>query len=636
MVVGAGPVGLRAVEALLRLDPGLPIVLFGAEPWAPYNRIKLTALLAREDGLESLCTPLPRQANLRTYFHRPVLGIDREQRRVHAAQGLTVPYRRVVLATGSQPHLPEIPGITLPQVYTFRDLGDAERLGARQLRSRRTVVLGGGLLGLEAAWAMQRFRTRVTVIEHSAHLLFRLLDERAAALAQEALEARDIEVLLRERVCRVLGDGRVEGVELHDGRRLPCDTMVVAAGIRPNTDLAKRAGLKIGRGIWVNDAMQSSDPAIYAVGECAEHRDTLYGLVTPGFEQATVAARNIAGGRARYLGSINTARLKVPGCQVMSFGETRASRRALQEVCYREGKIYRKLFLAGGRLHGAIAVGAWESLGRVQEAVIHRRRIWPWQLWRFRRSGLPWPPAHAETTADWPAQTVICNCTGVTRGQLTHALVSGCRTLVELSQRTGAATVCGSCRPLLAELTNSETPAEPLRGHRTLLAICLLALASVPLFAGLPAVPYNRSVQIGWEWGELWRNSLAKQLSGYTLLGLSALTAILSLRKRVTWAALGEFRLWRMVHGAVGMLAVLVLVVHTGMRLGEHLNRYLMVTFLALTVLGAIAGVVIGLEHRWARSSGRRLRSVALWLHIVLVWPVPTLLAYHILKTYYF
>ncbi|MGH8678372.1 MAG: (2Fe-2S)-binding protein, partial [Burkholderiales bacterium] len=364
-----------------------------------------------------------------------------------------------------------------------------------------------------------------------------------------------------------------------------------------------------------------------------------YGIVAPGLEQAAVAANSIRGGSSRYRGSIVATRLKVLDLPVFSMGPVGPDElpELAREVAYADAHCYRKLVVRRGRLVGAMAVADCPQLGRLQEAVLHERRVWPWQLRRFRRSGELWPEQEVVSVVAWPANVTVCNCTGVTRGQLGSALATGCASAEALAAATGASTVCGSCRPLLAELAGGATAArEPARAWRPLLRLAVFALvvALAVLFA--PALPYARSVEVAWQWDMLWRDNLWKQVSGYTVLLLIVLSLAMSLRKRWARFSFGDFPLWRVLHTALGALTLAALLAHTGGRLGSQLNLLLMSLFLALMLVGSLAGGVIALEHRLSPADGRRLRASWTWTHILLAWPVPALLIFHVLKTYYF
>ncbi|MCO6412718.1 MAG: NAD(P)/FAD-dependent oxidoreductase [Thiogranum sp.] len=641
VVIGTGPVGIRVVEELLQRDPRTPVVIYGNEPWEPYNRVRLSSLLTGELNLSGIQNPVRLPATHRVVQHHDceIVSIDRERRIVTDRFGGCQRWSRLILATGSSPRIPFIEGIDKQGIFTFRNLNDAQRLMARRTRSRHAIVLGGGLLGLEAAWGLRKYHTQVTVLEHATRLMARQLDDDAAELLREHLLAQGIHILLGNSIKTVLGDNSISGVRLRSGREIACDTLVISAGIQPNIELARDAGLSVGTGIRVNDRMQTSDADIYAVGECAEHRNQVYGLVAPGLEQAGVAAHCILGGDSRFAGARSATRLKVVGVPVFSMGRTGEQEplSQLKTVSWRgcDNRSYRRLLLRRNRLVGAIGFGEWKESSRVQEALDRSRIIWPWQQRRFAKRGQLWPGQDAADVNDWPAAAVVCQCTGVTRGTLSRALRAGHASVEALSEQTGAASVCGGCKPLLADLAGSAATAAEA-GHRTLLWSGIAGLLAVLALLFLPPVPYANSVQLPVRWDRLWSDSLFKQISGFSLLGIGLLVSLISLRKRVTRFAAGAFSSWRLWHVVFGTLAAALLLAHTGLRLGSNLNLLLMLVFSALLLVGSVAGATIGVQHRLPRATARRTREVALWMHILLIWPLPVLLGFHVLKTYWF
>lgn len=638
VIVGAGPVGMRIARELARRAPSAPIVIYGDEPSMPYNRVRLSSFLAGELGWSSVVEDSlpPADAALELRMGYAVVAIDRKAGNVIDVSGRVQPYRQLVLATGSRPAVPQVPGITLDGVFNFRDLRDTERLLARRIRSRQTVVVGGGLLGLEAARAMRRSGTLVTVLEHSPRLMARQLDDAGAALLRAEVEARGIQVVVGDALKELHGERQLQSILLRSGRIIECDTLIVTAGISPNVRLAIGAGLVIGRGVRVDDTMRTSDPRIFAVGECAEHRGRVYGLVAPGFEQAAVAAQVIEGGNAFYTGSVTAARLKVAGTPVFSVGQIGDDMpEQAVSVAFAGADLYRSLVLRRGRLVGATAVGAWDELARVQESVGAQRRVWPWQLWRFRASGQLWPEAEASDIASWPDAAVICNCTGVSCGQLRAALRSGAVTVPALCTATGASSVCGSCRPQVQALAGAAATVEPVRGARWLWTAGLAgALASIAMLL-LPSLNYAATSDLPWHWDALWRSGLYKQISGYLIAVLMLALAALSLRKRVPKVQFGRYDGWRVVHAGLGGLALLTLLVHSGARLGANLNLFLSLSALGAATAGAVAGAAIGREHVWP-AHARRWRQASYWVHVLLLWPLPALLGLHVLKFYFF
>ncbi len=638
VIIGAGPVGQRVAAEFLRqsLQKPVPVILFGEEPRELYDRVQLSGYLAGDVTDIAVAEQLDDDPRLTRMLGTQIIAIDRERRVVIDFNGDACPWSRLVLATGSRASVPPVSGVDLAHVYRFRDLSDAEKLMARTVRSRHTVVIGGGLLGLEAARAMRRFNTRVTVVEQAAHLMFHQLDVDGAALLNGAVHHLGIEVISSARVKELCGSTRVEAVELADGSRLDCDTVVIATGITPNIELARDCGLHYHRGILVDDQLRSSDPYIYAAGECAEHRNRVYGLVAPGYEQAAVVAHAMARKTVSYNGSINATRLKVVGCKVFSVGEIQLEwPRRTVEYIEGNGSIYRKLFLDGNRLDAAYALGTWQDASRIQEAVHGRHRVWPWQLKRFRHTGSLWHQDSDDSVAGWPATAMVCNCKGISRGTLSRAVDRGCRDIGSLCVATGAATVCGSCRPLLQQLLGA-VHIEPVRAAIFLTIAAVLAGMVSAILLLLPAIPYNRSVQFALQWDVLWRSGLLKQVSGFSLLGLSLCLAFLSLPKRIQRINWGDFGGWRAVHAGIGVLVALLLVAHTGLRLGNELNLLLMLTFLGALLSGALLSATSGRQHALPLGFARRARRLSVWTHVLFLWPLPALLGFHVLKTYWF
>lgn len=363
VVVGNGMAAVRVLEELLRLEPGrYAITVFGAEPHGTYNRILLSPLLAGDKSLADIVThPHAWYAQQGITFHAgvPVVAIDRARRLVQSRNGHSLPYDRLLLAPGSKAFVLQVPGKDLPGVVSFRDVADVDAMLAASRAYRRAVVVGGGLLGLECAYGLRRRGMDVTIVHLMDRLMERQLDGVAATLLQRHLEDSGLRVLLGAQTEAILGPDRARAVRLKDGRELPADLVVMAAGIVPNLDLARSAGLSCERGVLVNDTLQTFDPRIYAVGECVQHRKAVYGLVAPLYEQARVCANHLAGhGVARYTGSVVSTRLKVTGVELFSAGVFLGGD-GTRDLVYRDTRrgIYKRLVLRGGRLEGAILYG---------------------------------------------------------------------------------------------------------------------------------------------------------------------------------------------------------------------------------------------------------------------------------------
>ncbi|MFW1677385.1 FAD-dependent oxidoreductase [Pontibacter sp. JAM-7] len=641
LVVGAGPVGFRFIQELRKRHIDTPVILFGNEPYQPYDRVRLSALLAGQDSADNLLLPLDdlEQDPGFRFVCAEIASIDRELKCVIDTEGTAYPYQKLVLATGSRAHVPHMDGVELDSVFTFRNMRDAERLKARTARCQDLVVVGGGLLGLEAARALQCNLINITLVQQAPRIMNQQLDDTAADLLQKRLESLGIRIVTGAGVSGVIGEGKAEGVALRNGEVIACDTVLISAGIRPNIELARKAWLSVGRGIRVDDHLCTSDRDIYAIGECAEHNEKIYGLVAPGFEQAAIAADHISAGTSRYLGSHSIARLKVVGVPVFSMGDVHDDQPndPKQFVVWRgDNGDYRKLIMKGWRLVGAVSIGEWAEIPRLQELITHQRMIFPWQLISFRLRGFLWNPSTADNPLAWPESSVICNCKQVTRGQLTAAMEAGCCSVTALGEATGAATTCGSCKPLVQMMVGSAEKAQPDTDRNTLMVTGLSVLAAVLAFLMIPGLDVSQSVQAPLRLDLIWNDGLFKQISGFTLLGLTVLGLLMSLKKRSPLLGFGSFRFWRSLHTILALSCVLILFVHTGLHAGQHLNQWLLVNFLALSLLGVAVSVVIGLQYKLRPATGRRLRSIGFWGHLLLSWPLPVLLSFHVLSVYYF
>ena len=363
IVIGNGMAAARFVDELAQRALGrYAVAVIGEEPRLAYNRVLLSALLADEVGFDDIeLKPARwwRDRGVTLRYGERATQVDAAARSVTLAGGAQLGFSKLVFATGSQPIRTEIPGMDLPGVLTFRDVDDVNAIAATKAAGVRVVVIGGGLLGLEAAYGLAKAGARVTLLHLMDRLMERQLDQRAALMLKRAVEAKGIAVRLQAQTARIAGSARVEAVELRDGTTIAADAVVVAVGIRANTALARTAGLEVGRGIVVDDHLQTSAAGVHAIGECAEHRGCCYGLVEPAYEQAQLLARRLAGERASYPGSVLATNLKVSGVNVFSAGDFLAATDEAEEIVFSDPAvgIYKKLTLAQDRLVGAVLFG---------------------------------------------------------------------------------------------------------------------------------------------------------------------------------------------------------------------------------------------------------------------------------------
>lgn len=476
VVIGNGMAGARLVEEILRRDPQrFAITMFGAEPYGNYNRILLSHVLNGSQRREEIFLhPLPWYAahGVTLYAGVKAISIDRTRRVVvgkplhrsavpyaldgcdHAAAPIEVPYDKVVIATGSRPFVPSLDGMGKPGTFLFRTLDDCEQIAAYAKHCRKATVIGGGLLGLEAARGLLTHDVEVTVLEALPQLMAAQLDAEAAAMLKATIEQLGIRVLLQAVTTHILGEERVTGVRFQDGTTVETDMVVVSAGIRPIVEVARDSGLTVERGIVCDDQMRTSDPDIFAVGECAQHRGVVYGLVDPIWDQVKTVADILTGVKpdAVYLGSKLATKLKVLGVELVSLGAPIPTRAEDEVVVYREPSrgVYKKMLIRDDRLIGAILLGETDTAGVLTQMFILETPV------PARRADLLFGTSSGASVLsvfDLPDHAQICNCNGVCKGRIVEAIrVGKCKSVTQVGAHTKAGTGCGSCKSLILQL----------------------------------------------------------------------------------------------------------------------------------------------------------------------------------------
>jgi nitrite reductase (NADH) large subunit len=464
VMVGNGMAGVRTLEELLKLAPdAYDITVFGAEPFGNYNRILLSPVLAGEKSLKDIMlNDLDWYAanNIQLHAGKKVMEINRAKRLVIADDGTTAPYDRLILATGSNPFILPVPGRDLPGVITFRDIHDVNAMLSASQQYKRAVVIGGGLLGLEAANGLLNRGMSVTVVHLLDSLMERQLDKPSAALLRRALEERGLTFLMEAQTDAILGTDRVQSIRFKDGREVAADLVVMAVGIRPNTDLAKKAGLHCERGVVINDTTQTYDPRIYAVGECIQHRGETYGLVAPLFDMARVCANHLAKlGYSRYQSSAVSTKLKVTGIDLFSAGDFHGDEHS-EDIVLKDAArgVYKKIVLKENRVRGAVLYGdtvdgAWYfQLMREGTDVSAFRDSLLFGQSHVGDSGTGGKTAAAAMSDDME----VCGCNGVCKGTITKAIIDkGLFTLDDVRAHTKASSSCGSCTGLVEQILAS-------------------------------------------------------------------------------------------------------------------------------------------------------------------------------------
>ena len=463
VMIGNGMAGVRTLEELLKLAPDLyDITVFGAEPHPNYNRILLSPVLAGEQTFEEIVlNDLNWYADhgIKLLLGRKVVKIDRKKRLVIADDGSEAEYDRLLIATGSNPFILPIPGKDLQGVIGYRDIADTQTMMGTAKTHKHAVVIGGGLLGLEAANGLKLRGMDVTVVHIGDWLLERQLDRTAGELLQKSLEDRGLKFLLPKHTAELLdnGEGRVCAVKFKDGEVIPADLVVMAAGIRPNTELAESAGIACNRGILVNDTMQTFDPRVYAIGECASHRGIAYGLVAPLFEQAKVCANHLAQlGFSRYQGSVTSTKLKVTGIDLFSAGEFMGGE-GTETITLSDpiGGVYKKLVIKNDVLVGACLYGDTADGGWYFRQIRENHNVSEIRDHLMFGEGAIGDVGHqgADKTANMPDSMEICGCNGVCKGTIVKAIQeNGLFSVDEVKKHTKAASSCGSCAGLVEQI----------------------------------------------------------------------------------------------------------------------------------------------------------------------------------------
>ena len=462
VVIGNGMAPGRMLEHLFEMDSdAYHVTVFNAEPRVNYNRLMLSPVLSGEKTYDDIIThdeAWYADNNVTLHKAARITDIDRTAKTVTAANGTTVSYDSLVIATGSNPFIIPLPGKDLDGVLTYRDLDDVERMIDVSKGNGRAVVIGGGLLGLEAAAGLKMRGMDVTVLHLMPTLMERQLDPAAGYLLQNAFLDLGIDVFTEANTKQILGhDGKVVGVELDNGTRIDACMVVMAVGIRPSTSLAEQAGLEIGRGIIVSDDMRTSDPDIFAVGECVEHRGQCYGLVAPLYDMAKVIARQLTGDAiASYEGSVTATKLKVTGIDLYSAGDF-AEADDREEIVLRDAAagVYKRLVLQDNRIIGAVmygdtADGPWffDMLKKATDVTELRESLIFGQAYQ---GGSPLDPSAA--VAALPDDAEICGCNGICKGTITGAITSkGLTGLDDVRAHTKASASCGTCTGLVEQL----------------------------------------------------------------------------------------------------------------------------------------------------------------------------------------
>lgn len=457
VMIGNGMAGVRTIEELLKIKPNaFEITIFGKEPHPNYNRIQLSTVLQGDTTLNDIIMndwDWYNQHHIQLYTGEQIVKINTEEKCVYSNKGRAVEYDELILATGSLPFMLPVPGTDKNGVTGFRDIQDCQTMIEAAKHYKKAVVIGGGLLGLEAARGLLNLGMEVDVVHLMPHLMERQLDPVASTMLQKELEAQGMNFLMEKQTVEVLGDNRVKGLRFRDGSEVKADLVVMAVGIVPNTKLAKESGITVNRGIVVTDYMETNVPNVYAVGECAEHREIAYGLVAPLYEQGKVLAEHLSGINAKpYEGSVVGTQLKVSGVDLYSAGEILDDPSMKSIKVYNEyDGVYKKVLIRDSRIVGVVLYGDTKDSTRLFRMLTKQEDVSEMTSTSILQSSEG--EAEASDIASMPDDELVCGCNGVTKGTIVEAIqMKELKTVDEVGGCTNAGRSCGRCKSMISDI----------------------------------------------------------------------------------------------------------------------------------------------------------------------------------------
>ena len=641
ILIGNGMVGCQFCVEFLdqKLSEKYELTVFGKEAKVAYDRIRLTDY-AREQDLDKI-TLKPsawyKENDIDLHVNEAVTEIDTKKKELKTSKDKTYKFDKLVFATGSNPFVPPVEGKDNEGVFVYRTYDDVDQIIEYSKKCREALVVGGGLLGLEAANFLKDIGLNTHVVEQASYLMPRQLDMKGAEVFKQTIEAKGYNLHLGVSIKKITqADNNSLEVHLGNGKTISTDIVVFSAGVRSNSMLAEESGIicSPSKGIIVDDSLETSSKDIYAIGECVKHRGELYGLVAPGYNMAKTLATRLTGGDALFKGADMSTRLKMLGEDVISLGDPLQPLKSLE---YQAKGVYRKIIHQDGELVGAIGIGEWLQAGQIQTAIQNRMPINKEEQRRFVKTGALWK--ERQDIRVWPDEAIICNCMKVTKGELVSCMAGGCETVECLKKETGASTVCGSCTPMLESLCGKAS-VEPKRPEYTLLITSFLTLAAVAIVVFMPTIWGGESYESDqWQRTAFLQDRDFRQITGFTMLGLTVLAGLISVRKRIRKISFVKFSIWRILHGLFGLTSIIVLMFHTGFSAGQNLNFMLFTSFTLINFLGFLTGMASAFEYfglTKVEAFCRKWRQQITFLHILAFWPLPVLLTFHIIQAYYF
>ena len=642
VIIGNGMVSCRFCEELIskELNKTHKIIVIGEEEKPAYDRVKLTSYAKNREFSNILLNPASwyKDHEIELILGESVTSINTQDKKIYTSKDKSIEFSKLVFATGSSAFIPPIPGNDLEGVFVYRTYRDVDLISAYASSSRVAIVVGGGLLGLEAAEFLKSLGLSTHIIEQAEYLMPRQLDISGSKLLMNKIRNKGYKLHAGTSIQKITSAGNKSlSVKIHNADVISADIVVFATGVKANSDLAKEAGIKCSssKGIIVNDCLESSEKGIYAIGECIRHKGQQYGLVAPGYEMAKTLAERLSGKDSLFIEADMSTRLKMLGEDVVSLGD---ALQPYKSITYRDENCYRKIVHFENVIVGAIGVGEWRQSGQIQTAILNKMPLNVNEISQFIKTGSLWKNERLEVLK-WPDETLICNCMKVSKGKIVQEINKGNNSAQLISQCTGASTVCGSCEPLVKELCGQKVELRN-KPEKTLLAFSFLTFAALLLLVFMPPLWLADSIHSNsYKITRLLTDSFYRQISGFSLLGLTLLAGLLSIRKRWGKLNFGQYKTWRLIHGALGLISLLILMVHSGFSAGRNLNLILFTCFSIINFFGFITGFASAFEFfGMNRLSAfcRKWKPQITFIHMLAFWPLPVLLVFHIIQAYYF
>ena len=642
VIIGNGMVSCRYCEELVAkgLNQTYKIVVIGEEEKPAYDRVKLTSYARDREFNNILLKPANwyKEQGIQLILGESVTSIDTDKKSLITSKNQNISYSSLVFATGSSAFIPPVPGNDLDGVFVYRTFKDVNRISEYASKSRVAVVVGGGLLGLEAAEFLKDLGLNTHIIEQAEYLMPRQLDIAGSKMLMKKVRNKGYDLhtgVLLDNITRE--ENSSLSVSIQNGETISSDILVFATGVRANSDIARDAGITCSssKGIIVDNTLQTSEKDIYAIGECIRHNGQQYGLVAPGYEMAKILAERFNGQDSQFIAADMSTRLKMLGEDVVSLGD---ALQPYKSFTYRDDNAYRKIVHFENTIVGAIGVGEWIQSGQIQTAIQNKMPLNEREINQFIRTGSLWKDQNLDIRK-WPDETLICNCMKVSKGLIVSEINNGNIDFEQIKKCTGASTVCGSCEPLVKQLCGQKV-APRNKPEKALLVLSFLTLAAVLFLVFYPSIWAADSINSDkYEITKFLTDSTVRLTSGFTLLGLTLLAGLLSLRKRFKKVQFGNYKTWRLLHAAIGFFSLLVLMAHTGFSSGKNINFFLFTLFSLINLFGFITGFASAFEFfGMNRISAfcRRWKPQITFIHILAFWPLPVLLVFHIIQAFYF